>query len=116
MSAALGLRLERANNDALDLLVSDAPLHSWPGLIVESFHPLLDEALAPLCDGYVRTPQFAGNVSIRHPRCASQDDARSKRQVPVRSTPLRESLQHGVLISVDYQLRLGSSCPGHEAT
>jgi len=54
---SLRCRLQRLNDDGLDLLVRDRPRASDPRLIVQSVEAAFDETPAPFPDGLIRRPK-----------------------------------------------------------
>lgn len=102
MRTSLWFRLERLDDDSLDVIVRDGSWRSHSRLVIESIEPLLRETLAPLPDSLIRRAELGGDfrVSVLD---APQHDPRAKRETAVHARSLREAHQLVALLVGEHE-------------
>jgi len=98
MRRALRLALECCDDHGLDVLVADLTRAPDARLVVESFEPLVREALTPDTDGVTPNPDSLGNGLIGQPFGGQQHDPTSLRERVGALAPTHVTLQRRLLI------------------
>src|SRR5690606_24663791 len=105
--------LQRFDHDLLNRVVCNFAWSPRPLLVEQARKPLVDEALAPLTYGFIGGAQFLGHLNVRYTFGTPEDDARTKRDMPVYAASPRKALQLVTLRIGELQCRFRSSCLAH---
>ena len=100
MRRTLGLALQGQSHDTLDCCVADLARSTRPWLIQQPIHPVIQKPTTPLANRSAGDLQALGDITIKTADGAAEDDPRTQRKGPVRSSVAppspRESAAHSL--------------------